>query len=343
MTQKKRDWGAFCRRLSSLLLAGIGVLPALELLASEDEERAMIALARPLAQQIRDGVALSEALRRVTPAPVNLIALVMAGETSGNLAGALENLANLYEQQDDVTQAVRTAMIYPVILAISTLVTCYLLVGVVLPRFAALFTSLDRVPPLATRMVLAAGDVMAWGLPLLVIAGLVGFLILKQAMRQPLSRISIDATLLRLPIIGDISRLMASVTLARGVAALLEGGVSLVESLAIMADTLSNSQLRACVIQGQHAVEKGENLARVLRMQAIWPPRLIAYLAAGLETGRLAKCLNHAAQDCGRTLTHKTRRLAAIVTPAMTLLMAAMVGAVAVALIGALTDVYDIL
>ncbi|MCL6518183.1 type II secretion system F family protein [Alicyclobacillus sp.] len=332
----------FTRQLATLIRAGVGVAPAIEVLAAEAEDRALARALAAVAAEIQGGRSLSAALAdhpRVFP-PL-LVNLARAGEASGALDEVMERAANHFEKQFATREKVKSALAYPLFVGIAAvLVTAVLLVKVV-PTFAALFASYNAALPWPTRIVLGASHLLgrfAW-LVLAVLAVIwAGYRVSLRAVRVRLWR---DAMRLRTPVFGVLALRTALATMARTMATLFASGVPVLECMDLTAAALDNAVLARALARAREGVASGERLSDRLRGESAIPALVTHMIRVGEETGNLDVMLAKAADFYEAEADALADRLKALLEPMLVLVLAVIVGIIVLSVIAPMFTLYQ--
>lgn len=325
---------AFTRDLAGLTGAGLTLERALAILASGRRDR----VASPLLTAIRGGAPLSRALAALPDSfPGYYVGLVRAGEGSGNLAAQIATLARTLQQQQAFIGDLRTALIYPALLALTVVATLILMVSVVLPQFETVFANAGGRLPVATRATMAIGIALRDAGPVLLAIALASLPLAFAALRDERRRRNLDARLLRLPLLGGFLAGRDAALVARTLAALLGGGVALVPALEIAAGAARNCHLRANIGESALAVRHGASLVEAWSEIAALPVLVLQLAEVGEETGALPRTLDEAADLLQQELETRSKSLVAWAAPGLTLaagaIVAALVGSVLVGLL----------
>ena len=266
-------------------------------------------------------------------------AMVAAGEASGALGPILERLADGLERDQQVRGKVITALVYPAVLAIVALGVIAALMTFVVPKVVDQFDSMNQTLPLLTRVVIGLSDLMrdwGWlGAVLLGLAGAVGGL----ALRNPGIRLQVDAAILRLPVVGRLTRDLHGAKMARTLSTMLAAGLPVLEGLAITARTVPNRALRAATERMVEAVREGGGLSAAMRVAGVFPPILVHMTASGESSGRLEPILERAADYLEREFSTFTAVMLSLLEPAIIVVMG---GVVAVIVLSTLLPILQI-
>ena len=290
---------------------------------------------RETRRAVRNGTALADALGRhghyFDPL---FVATVSAGESSGALDTVFERLADHLEETGELRSQVRSALIYPALMAIVTLLGTVVLLAFVVPRFADIMADVGGELPLTARLLMAASAVVtgAWWVWLALVA--LGVVALRRALDRPELLRRWHRRRLELPGVGEFERKYLTARFARTLGLLLRSGLPMMQALRIARASASNLVFQAGVDRAAVAVAEGGNVATSLA--GILPPLASQMLAVGEESGQLdALCLRVADAydaDVRRTL----RTMVALVEPAMILVFGTLVGFVALAMLQAI-------
>jgi len=333
------DLAVTLRILADMLDAGLPLARALHLLATVAPPNMARALPAVLAA-VREGkgfvAALAQAEVRVPP---EIAGIIRAGERGSGLAQAVREAAHLSEDSASTRAALRAALAYPTLLAVAGVASLGLLVGIVLPRFAAILADLGQTLPTTTRIVLRAGNVARAGtLPAILLVSF-ALLLWQRWTATPVGRRLWHATLLRVPMVGDLRLGAAGARLCASVAALLASGVPLAAALRSAAASTGDDEISARVLLARTDVEQGSRFSDSLAKYGATSVLVQRLVRAGEESGRLASMLSHAAQLERDRVLRRLRAGVRLLEPAMIVGFGGVVALVAAALLQALYSV----
>ncbi|HET6435486.1 MAG TPA: type II secretion system F family protein [Xanthomonadaceae bacterium] len=330
----------FTQQLATLLGAGQPLDRALTILLELPEDEAARRTIADIRDAVRGGAALSTALDRQHGTFGKLyINMVRAGEAGGSLHETLSRLADYLERSRAMRGRVVNAMIYPIILLVMVGLSLMFLLGFVVPQFASMYDSLDAQLPWFSRIVLGVGMfVRDWWIVLLVVpaAALWWF---DRKRREPAFRAAFDAWLLRQKFAGPLVARLETARLARTLGTLLKNGVPLLTALGIGRNVLANSTLADAVDAASADVKNGIGLSTALGKAKVFPRLALQMIQVGEESGALDTMLLKTADTFEQETSLALDRLLAALVPAVTLLMASIVGVVILAV---LTPIYDL-
>jgi general secretion pathway protein F len=331
------------RELATMLGAGQDLDRALRFLVETAPNRKSIRILTILRDDVRDGASLATALSRHPGSFSRLyVGLVRAGEAGGTLAPTLERLASLMESQRSLAATIQSALIYPVLLMLAAIGAVVLLLTEVLPQFVPLFEQSGATLPASTQFLIDAGNAVSeYGL-----AALAGLLVLallvRLILRRPGPGTAWDRMKLKLPLLGGLTREILAARLARTLGTLLDNRVSLITALGITREVLGN---RAGVVALDIATESakgGAGLANPLAASGLFPVRLIHLLRLGEETAQLGPMALRAAAIHEERVRIVTQRLVSLLTPAITIVMGAVIAGIVSSLLLAMLSLNDL-
>jgi general secretion pathway protein F len=342
----RQDLALFTRSLARLVLAGLPLADAVRL-ASQAPGGPLSELADDLCTEIRSGASLSLALERHDPVPLPVFgpvyrALIQAAEASGILGESLDRLADYTERAEQLSQSVRSALVYPALLLGAALVSLVVLLVFVTPRFEALFAGLGHDIPFLTRLIIGGAGLLRSHGWLILAAGAGGMLYWRHRSHDPAFRTAWDARLMRLPHLGAVLQKIVLERVARTLSALLQNGISLPEALALSAAVAGNRLYLEGLGHAAEKVREGQPLSYALAQQNLFPELMLQLVRVGEESSALAQMLNHLADIYAMEVESITKRLLALLEPVLVLLIGAVMAVVIIGLIGAITGINDL-
>jgi len=258
--------------------------------------------------------------------------MVAAGEAGGILDTILKRLATYIEKAVKLKSQVKSAMVYP----IAVIVIAGLVVGVILwkvmPTFASLFAGLGATLPLPTRIVIAASNGMVQFVPFFipaVIALVFGF---RTFYGTPGGRRFVDATVLRMPVLGNLMRKIAVARFCRTLSTLLASGVSILEALDITARTAGNAVVEEAIMLTRKSIEGGDTIAAPLKETNVFPAMVVQMIGVGEATGALDTMLQKIADFYEEEVDVAVAGLLTLLEPIMIAFLGGVVGGIVIAM-----------
>lgn len=327
------------RIFSDLLAAGLPLTRALRAF-EEVAPPAWLPAIGPLRDAVKQGSGLSSALEQSTiGVPPIAIGIIRAGEMGGGIVAAVSRAAEHLEAAESTRAAMRSALAYPLIVAMVGGSAVVLMVSVVLPRFATILTQIGQELPWTTRTVLASAEVMRMGL-VPAIFGLVFLAIgARAALAEDSTRQRYHAFLLGLPLVGNLRLSLETSRFCAALSALLESGVSIRPGLTQAAHVITDFELRSRLSRGREAIFAGAAIGKTLGDLRAVTPTAARLASAGEETGGLGTMLSFAARIERARAERLVRSLVRLIEPTLIVAFAAVVALVAAALLQAVYSV----
>jgi type IV pilus assembly protein PilC len=328
-----KNLAVFTRQFSVMIDAGLPLVQCLEILGTQEPDKNFSGVILATRGDVESGMSLADAMKRhpktFDPLFTNMIA---AGEAGGILDTILKRLATYIEKSVKLKSQVKSAMVYPV----AVIVIAGLVVGVILwkviPTFASLFAGLGATLPLPTRIVIAASNGLVQFMPF-VIVGMIAFVFGFRAFYgTPSGRRIVDATVLRMPVLGDLMRKIAVARFCRTLSTLLASGVSILEALDITARTAGNAVVEDAILLTRKSIEGGETIAAPLKETAVFPSMVVQMIGVGEATGALDTMLQKIAEFYEEEVDVAVAGLLTLLEPIMIAFLGGVVGGIVIAM-----------
>ena len=289
---KHADIARFTRMFSSMSSAGLPMLQCLNILEEQCENPELKSVIHKITQSINGGSSLADALAQhpkvFGPLYTNMVA---AGEAGGILDGILARLAETLENQERLKRKVKKALTYPVMLVIVGILVVIALMTFVVPTFAEQFAALDAELPAPTLVVMSISDFIRDNAAFMVIGVVILIVGFKLAMKVPSIRFAWDGFMLKVPKLGDLQIKSTTASFARTLGTLLNAGVSIMDSLKVVASTVSNKVVEKSINKISIGIAGGKSIAEPMTDVGIFPPMVIQMTGVGEKTGNLGGML----------------------------------------------------
>ena len=314
------------RQLATLTQSGLPLDQALAAVGEQADDPRAARLATALRAHVTTGESLPAALARYPRAFSSLYCgLVGAGAESGRLPEVLASLADYLEAREALRQKVILALIYPAVVTVIAFGVIAVLLTYVVPQVVSVYQQSRQTLPWLTQALIATSAFFRatfWGWMVLVVAAVVAAL---WARRQPALRARWHTLLLRLPVVGRLVRSLDAARFASTLSILVGSGAPLLRSLEAAADVVRTIPMAAATRRAGALVREGVALSRALREQNVFPPVLLHLIASGEQSGRLAPLLARAAEELERDAERRLAWMAALLQPALIVVMGAIV------------------
>ena len=333
----------FTQELSTLLAAGLPIDRSLSILGGLVEGEEFGKTLRTVLEAVRAGKSLAASMGEHSEVfPKLYVNMIRAGEAGGILESVLRYLAAYLEGTLALKEDVKSALIYPMILATAAGASLIVLFLYVIPRFSAIFKDVGKALPWITRIVIDFSQALTqygWIILLLVIVGIVGGV---YYWRTPEGRAEWDRVCLHAWLLGDLMRKFETARFARTLSALLKGGVPLLEALGTVQGVVGNRLLSRAISQVQVRVREGKGMARPLSESGLFPPLALNMIAVGEETGKLEGMLAEVAGFYDQEVKRTTKRLTSLLEPILILGMGLVIGIVVISMLLAIFSINDL-
>ena len=330
----------FTQQLATLLAAGQPLDRGLTILLELPEDEAARRTIGDIREAVRGGASLSSALERQHGVFGRLyVNMVRAGEAGGSLHETLQRLADYLERSRALRARVVNALVYPAILLAMVGLSLLFLLGYVVPQFSAMYDSLEADLPLFSRLVLGLGNLVRdWWIVILAVP-LLALVWLERKRREPAFQLRFHGWVLQRKLAGPLVAKLETARLARTLGTLLRNGVPLLAALGIARNVLDNRVLAADVDAAADEVKNGIGLSTALGRGKRFPRLALQMIQVGEESGALDAMLLKAADTFEQETSLAMDRMLAALVPAVTLVLALVVGLVILAV---LSPIYDL-
>jgi type IV pilus assembly protein PilC len=329
-----KELAIFTRQFSVMIDAGLPLVQCLEILASQQENQTFQKVLVGTRGSVEGGATLSAAMRQYPkvfdPLYFNM---VEAGETGGILDTILQRLSTYIEKNVKLQRAVKSALVYPVGVITVAAGVITLLLWKVVPIFATLFAGLGVDLPLPTKIVIGLSNFIGSIFGLLILVAIAGIGIgLKVWYGTQQGRYAIDATILRLPVLGMLMRKIAVARFTRTLGTLISSGVPILEGLDITAKTAGNAVVERALKRVRKSLEEGKSLTEPLKDSQIFPGMVTQMIAVGEQTGAMDAMLQKIADFYEEEVDAAVKDLLTALEPVMIVFLGLVVGGVVISM-----------
>ncbi len=324
----------FTRQFSVMIDAGLPLVQCLEILANQQDNKTFQKILTGVRGGVEGGATLSVAMKQYDKVFDSLyVNMVEAGETGGILDTILQRLSTYIEKNVKLKRAVKSALIYPIVVMVVAVSVITLLLWKVVPIFTTLFASLDVTLPLPTRIVIGLSHFVGsiFGLLMFVFA-IVGAIGLRMWYGTDGGRMAIDKTLLKVPVIGMLLRKIAVARFTRTLGTLITSGVPILEGLEITARSSGNAVVEKALVHTRKQLEAGRTLADPLRESEVFPGMVTQMIAVGEQTGAMDAMLQKIADFYEDEVDAAVKDLLAAMEPVMIVFLGLVVGGIVISM-----------
>ncbi len=322
------------RQMATLARAGLPIEEVLATVARQSESPKVRSALTAVRTRVMEGLPLAHALGEFPSVfPVIYRTTIAAGEQAGRLDLVLERLADNVEAQNAMRQKIPLAMFYPAILTCVALLVTVALLTYVVPEVVKVFDGMNQQLPLLTRMLIAVSDTLRdWGLLMLLILGGLGYG-LRTLLQRPAYQRRWHDLLLRLPLIGRLTRGLNTARFARTLNILAASGVPLLDALNMSASVITNLPMREAVSEAAQRVREGAGVGLALERSGYFPAMTLSLIKSGESSGTLDDMLERAAETQERELEARIAMVMGVFEPLLILTMGAVVLVIVLAIL----------
>lgn len=331
------------RNLSSMLTAGLPLTRALSVLERQSDNKKVKLTLQSVREDINKGQTFHDALTKFPKIFSDLyVAMVRAGEESGQLSGSLQTLGVQMQRSSSLKKKIKGAMMYPSIVVVIMLLIGVLMMIYVVPSITATFTSLNVELPITTKILIGTSNFMSHHAVLVLggfIAVVIGFI---YTLRTTLGKKVFHLIIIKLPVVGVLIKEVNAARTARTLSSLLTSGVDVINAIKITEDVLQNVYYKAILAEAAVRVEKGTVLSEVFIEKTNFYPVLVGeMISVGEETGQISKMLEEMAIFYETEVDQKTKDLSTIIEPILMVVIGSVVGFFALAMIAPIYSIGD--
>ncbi|KHD23410.1 type II secretion system inner membrane protein GspF [Vibrio sp. MarTm2] len=320
------DLALITRQLATLVQSGMPLEECLKAVSEQSEKPRIRTMLLAVRSKVVEGYTLADSLADYPHIFDELFrSMVQAGEKSGHLDGVLERLADYAENRQKLRSKLQQAMIYPVVLVVFAVGIVAFLLAAVVPKIVGQFVQMGQELPQSTQFLLASSDfIQHWGLQLL-LAIIVLVYAIKMMLRSPNVRLNWDRRVVRLPLIGKISRGLNTSRFARTLSICTSSAIPILDGMKVAVDVMSNHFVKQQVMLARDNVREGASLRKALDQTKLFPPMMLHMIASGEQSGELEGMLTRAADNQDANFESTINIALGIFTPALIALMAGLV------------------
>ena len=335
---RTKDLAFATRQMAAMLTSGLTLVKALDILCKEQESEAARNVWRDVYENVQKGESFSDALEvHGSVFPTLLTSMVGAGEASGQLDIIMQRLSDYYANQNKISNTIKSAMVYPAILAVLTIGVVIGVFVFIMPAFEQLYEDPTQMPALSKAM-MNIGKFMVnhWLIMILALAAIIFSIV--YALKLPDVRMKWDRFKIKGPAFGKLVVKIYTARFAQTMASLYSSGLPMVECLKRSADTLNNTYISMKFRDIIDEVKSGETLSSSIQRADIFDSMFCSIIFVGEEAGALDEILAKTAEFYDEEADSAVKRLCSMLEPAMLIIMGIVIGLVAGAFFPALYD-----
>ncbi|MFA9423631.1 MAG: type II secretion system F family protein [Sedimentibacter sp.] len=330
---KKKDLALFCRQFYTMISAGLGIVPCLEILVSQTQNKTFKNAIADTYEDVQKGLTLSESMKLHTAVfPTILISMVEAGEVSGNIDTIMLRMAEHFEKENKLENKVKSALVYPAVLAVVMVCVVVFMLVFILPVFVGMFEGSDVALPGPTQFLINLSESIQtyW----YIYAGVVAAIVLGlSAYKKTEEGIEFFDTLkLRLPVVKGTTTMIVTSRFTRTLSTLLSSGIPLLQAMEVVTRVVGNSVIEKRLLIGIGNIRKGVSLSKTVKDVGIFPQMVESMIRIGEESGSLDDMLYKTADFYDEEVETSLQKLTSMLEPIMIVVMGAVIGFIAIAM-----------
>lgn len=328
-----KDLAIMSRQASTMLTSGLSLLRALSILADQTENKKLKDILGKVRDDVERGVSFSDAVAKYpVDFPPIMINMIRAGETGGFLDQAMDSIATNFEKEHKLRSTIKSAMTYPVVVLVMSLVAVAIMLIFIVPIFQKMFSSLGGQLPLPTMVLVYASNAMVYVGPVLLVAAIAFWVWWRANKNTERVRAFVDPLKLRLPVFGQLNRKIVIARFSRNLSDMIGAGVPILQGLQIAGEVSNNYLVEKALRRVSEAVRKGESIAAPLAKEPIFPAMVSQMVAVGEDAGSLEIMLEKIAAFYDSEVESTTEALTSLIEPLLIAFLGVVVGGMIVAL-----------
>ncbi|WP_144760665.1 type II secretion system F family protein [Curtobacterium sp. 9128] len=328
-----KDLAIMSRQASTMLASGLSLLKALSILADQTENKKLKGILGGVRDDVERGVGFSDAVaKHPVDFPPIMINMVRAGETGGFLDQAMDSIATNFEKEHKLRSTIKSAMTYPVVVLVMSLVAVVIMLIFIVPIFQKMFASLGGQLPLPTMLLVYASHAMVYVGPVLVVAAVLSWLWWRANKNTERVRSFVDPILLRLPVFGQLNRKIVIARFTRNLSDMIGAGVPILQALQIAGEVSNNHVVEKALGRVAESVRKGESIAGPMEKESVFPQMVSQMVSVGEDAGSLEIMLEKISDFYDSEVESTTEALTSLIEPLLIAFLGVVVGGMIVAL-----------
>jgi len=330
---KSADLAALCWQLSTMVEGGIPITVALDTIAEDAENSHLGPILRGISDKVKKGQSFSDGIAEFPKVFNNLSrALIIAGETGGNLGDALGKLAQYFDNRDKLAKKIKGATAYPIfVMSFITLIVIFIMAFIV-PRFKAIFDQLGGKLPAFTRGFMGFYDILRHDIFYIIcfISALIICGVFFNKTKK--GHYFFSRAVLRIPLLGKVFSQAFVATFCKTMSTLLSSGVSVLEVFDVLTGMTANDIMKSAIVRARENIVEGSNISLSMASSGFFPNMVIKMIQVGEESGSLPTVLGKTSEHYERKIDSTVTTLTSLLEPIMIVSVGGVVAVVVIAL-----------
>lgn len=330
---KKLSVVLFTRQLSTMISSGLPLVQSLDVLGNQLEDKGLKNIVIEVKEKIEGGSRFADALRDYPDCFDELyVNLVVAGEEGGMLDTVLSRLATYMEKTEKLKKKVKSAMIYPISIIVVAIGVVMILLLFVIPVFDAMFKDMGAALPAPTQIVINMSKFIKSSIHYMLVAVIIFVFLSRRFYRTEKGRRQVDRAILKMPLFGTLAIKASVARVTRTLATLLSSGVSILESLVIVAKIAGNKIVEDAFVIARMRISEGRSMSDPLEQSGVFPPMVVQMVKVGESTGALDNMLNKIADFYEEDVDNLVSNLTALMEPVIMIFLGVILGGLIIAM-----------
>ena len=330
---KSADLASLCWQLSTMIEGGIPITVVLDTIAEDAEHSNLGPILRSISEKVKKGQSFSSGIAEFPKIFNNLsCALVLAGETGGNMGGALSKLADYFDSRDKLAKKIKGATAYPIFVMSFIVLIVIFIMAFIVPRFKTMFDQLGGQLPAFTRGFMKFYDILCKDI--IYIVGFVVVLIIFSAFfnRSKKGHYFFSRVALGIPLLGQVFSQAFVATFCKTMSTLLSSGVSVLDVFDVLSGMTDNDIMKSAIVQTRENIVEGSRISLSMAAAGFFPNMVIKMIQVGEESGSLARVLERTSEHYERKVDTAVTTLTSLLEPIMIVSVGGIVAVVVIAL-----------
>lgn len=338
----KKTIQEFFEQLAFMLDTDIALYDALTILRDNGANKKIKALVRPIAEGVRKGLSLHEAMETTKQFSITVTQQVKSGEDSGNVPRTLKRISDEIIREMEFKKKIKGAMIYPIIICVVMTAVLWVLMTLVVPTISKTIMGLGGELPAITKIVIAVSNIMTKATPFIILTAILSVFVYKYMCRNKAFKYRIDKFKITMPIFGKIIEKIELSRFCKSLSAMQESGIPLVRSLHITQNALKNTYIKKMVEKSARLVEiSGLNLSLALAKGGKFPELMIQLIEVGVNTGKTDEVLNRICNQYEKEIDTSIKKITTLIEPIMMIVVGALAGTIVLSMMLPLMTICD--
>jgi len=319
--------------MSTMTGAGLSLLKTLDILSGQTANKKLAAILATVSRDVESGSSFSQALaKHPVDFPPLMISMVRAGEAGGFLDTALDAMAENFEKEANLRATIKSALTYPVMVLIMSVVAVALMLIFIVPVFKTMFEGLGGALPIPTQILVTMSENMIWFVPLALVVGIAVSIWWRANKNTERVRQVVDPIKLKMPVFGALMKKIAVARFTRNFSNMIAAGVPILQALSIVGETSGNWVIERATKNIAEAVRQGKSIAEPLAQETVFPPMVVQMIAVGEDSGAMEVMLNKVSDFYDAEVKASSEALTSLIEPLMIAFLGVVIGGMVIAL-----------